>query len=121
MGISSAGLSPLPDRPDFHATINNKTIEYLAGGLPVISSPRQSVVARLLSDNKCGAVYDSRDFRELVDLLMKWKLDDGSVKMMAANATRLYRERFIARNVYSEMADHIERVVVEYGHGRSRT
>ena len=43
MRRSAVGLDPLPDRYDFLATINNKAIEYMSAGLPVISSPDRGV------------------------------------------------------------------------------
>ena len=52
----AGGIDPLPDRYDYLASINNKAVEYLSAGLPVVSSPRHGVLYELLEREECGLV-----------------------------------------------------------------
>jgi hypothetical protein len=42
----AVGLDPMPDRYDLVVHINNQAIEYLSGGLPIVSSPQLHVQIR---------------------------------------------------------------------------
>jgi glycosyltransferase involved in cell wall biosynthesis len=110
LSMSSVGLSPLPYRLDFLVNINNKTIEYLSGGLPVLSSPTYGVVYELLRDNDCGLSYDQRTPSSLAGAVVALNSDPDRIRRMSANAIRVYEERFVAEKVYSEMADHLENI-----------
>jgi len=66
---SAFGFDPMPDRPDFLATINNKAVDYLKAGLGILSSPAKGALARLLEERGCGATYPRGDREKLVLLL----------------------------------------------------
>jgi len=106
MRRSVAGLDPLPDRYDFLATINNKAIEYLSAGLPVISSPRRGVLAELLAARRCGLSYEAGDTNGLLQLLKT--MTPATLQEFSANSSELFRERFTAEKVYADMADYLE-------------
>jgi glycosyltransferase involved in cell wall biosynthesis len=110
MEMSSIGLSPLPYRPDFLVNINNKTIEYLSGGLPVLSSPTYGMVYEMLRDNECGLSYDQRAPSSLALAVEGLSRNPERVRRMSENAKRLYEEKFVAEKVYSEMATHLEMI-----------
>jgi glycosyltransferase involved in cell wall biosynthesis len=114
MRRSFVGLDPLPDRYDFHATINNKAIEYLSAGLPIISSPDKGVLADILRDKECGFSYPYGDSEKLANLILRL-LDDREVqKKMSDNALRTFQERFTAEKVYKEMMHYLEEVIDAY-------
>jgi glycosyltransferase involved in cell wall biosynthesis len=106
----SAGLDPLPDRYDFLATVNNKAIEYLSAGLPVISSPRHGVLFELLEKRACGLSYDARDAQGLTALLTDLAGQPDRVAAMRRASTELFRERFMAETVCASMAEHFEKI-----------
>ncbi|MCG6533287.1 MAG: glycosyltransferase family 4 protein [Syntrophales bacterium LBB04] len=107
MRRSAVGLDPLPDRYDFLATINNKAIEYLSAGLPVISSPDHGVLSELLQEHQCGESYPHGDPEALVALLGRLYDDRAKLRMMSQNALRLFQENFTAEKVYGEMMAHL--------------
>ena len=107
------GLDPLPDRYDFLATINNKAIEYLSAGLPVISSPRKGLLFELLEQHRCGLSYDPGEVEGLVRGLTRFASAPGELDEFATNAIRLFDERFQAEEVYTELCTHLAMVVQE--------
>ncbi|MHB1002046.1 MAG: glycosyltransferase family 4 protein [Armatimonadota bacterium] len=113
--MSVAGLAPLPDRPDFLCNINNKTIQYLGAGLPIISSPEKGVVADLLSENDCGVSYATGNPEQLADTIARLSNDDETRKRMSGNAIKLFNKEFIADTVYVKMIKYLEDIVNEFG------
>jgi len=110
MRRSSAGLDPLPARYDFLATINNKAIEYLSAGLPVISSPRHGVLFDLIESRACGISYDPGDGPGLAALLAGLAQQPVRAAALRRAAGELFRERFMAETVCAAMADHFEKI-----------
>ena len=108
--LGHAGLDPLPGRYDFLATINNKAIEYLSAGLPILSSPVEGVLAELLRQENCGLSYPERDARSLADLIELLLRRPEWVAAMRQNSAALFRQRFDAENVHLSMESHLERI-----------
>lgn len=119
MQRSSVGLDPLTERYDYLATINNKAIEYLSGGLPVVSSPRHGVLCELLQRSECGVSYRSNDADSLVECLSRLTADRGCLKVMGANALSVFRQEFSASVVFPAMENHLAVVREQYRHKRA--
>ncbi len=114
MRRAAAGLDPLPDRYDFLATINNKAVEYMSAGLPVISSPRKGVLSDLLAAENCGASYDTGQVDALVSLLTALEADPARLASMSRSALVVYERRFRAEAVYGNLIDHLGKIVEQY-------
>jgi len=110
MKRSSVGLDPMPDRYDFVATINNKALEYMSAGLPVVSCPKQGVLYELLKTENCGVGYANGDSSELAAVLSKLMDDKGWLSEMAANSARLFENEFTAENVHARMMAYLSEV-----------
>ncbi len=104
------GLVPLPDRPDFLATINNKTIEYLSFGLPIIVSPEQSTVARLARENGFGLSWDGYSNDQLINCIQKLIESDVNYNKMSRAVSNYFSENFSAEKVYKQYIEHIEKI-----------
>jgi glycosyltransferase involved in cell wall biosynthesis len=111
MRRAHAGLDPLPERYDFLGSINNKAVEYLSAGLPVISCPRKGVLFELLEARGCGLSYHAADASGLADLLDGLSCDPSGASEMRKAAGALFRERFMAETVCESMETHFERMV----------
>jgi colanic acid/amylovoran biosynthesis glycosyltransferase len=114
---ASVGLDPLQERFDFLATVNNKAIEYLSAGLPVISSPLRGVLFELLQAAGCGASYPSGDAHALAAVLERLSDGPDELRRMATRAHATFTERFRAEVVYSDFLDHL-RGIVDQGAAR---
>lgn len=110
MRRSAAGLDPLPSRYDFLATVNNKAVEYMSAGLPVISSPRSGVLFDLLERRDCGLSYDAADAHGLAALLAGLAQQPERMAAMRRASHDLFRERFMAETVCASMAEHFEEI-----------
>ena len=111
--IARIGLCPLPDRPDFLATINNKTIEYLSAGLPILSTPDAGTVASLLREHGCGVSGSGRSGREIAQAIERLRQDPEELARMSQRASALFAERFPAEKVYADMCLHVERMAAD--------
>ena len=111
MRRAHAGLDPLPNRYDFLATVNNKAIEYMSAGLPVISSPRHGVLRELLERRGCGFSYGAGDALALADTLCIVSRNPDSCAGMRRASEALFHEQFMAETVCASMESHLERIV----------
>jgi glycosyltransferase involved in cell wall biosynthesis len=109
MRRSALGLAPYHSEASFTQSLPNKSLEYLSAGLPVLSSLRGEL-EQLLSLNECGLTYRNHDVNDLVGKAMQAKSDPALLTRMSQNATRTYRARFVAEDVYRRMSEHLERV-----------
>ncbi|MDB4513360.1 glycosyltransferase [Akkermansiaceae bacterium] len=108
--LSWAGLNPLPLRPDFLASINGKTSEYLSAGLPIVSSPKEGAVFRLLREQSCGVSYDPLRTGDTEKVLRELLNSPERRQGMANASERLYAEQFMAETVFERMAVYLEQV-----------
>ena len=107
---TSIGLVPLPDRPDFLATINNKTIEYLSAGVPIVVGPPASHVARLVERERCGVSLSFDSPVELTARIRALLEDRTRLDQLSERARALYDERYSAKRVYGAFARHVEEI-----------
>jgi len=108
MELAYVGLAPYYSRVDFLNSYPNKVLEYLSGGLPVLSA-MEGLVGELLQENECGEVYGPGDSlsRLSVSLL---SLRDAPERLhaMSLRARALFEARFDADRVYGEMATYLQ-------------
>ncbi len=106
MKLSNVGLAPYFSSPSFRISYPNKSIEYLGGGLPVVSSLR-GILEELLVENQCGLTYEHGDAQQLAGLLADLYDQPDRVKAMSSQARALFEQRFSAKNVYTDMMHHL--------------
>jgi glycosyltransferase involved in cell wall biosynthesis len=86
----------------------NKVIEYLAAGLPVISS-LAGETAQLLAREHCGVTYQAANSSSFQDALLAM-VSPEERRPLGENARRTFEAEFSAETVYSAMADHLESI-----------
>jgi glycosyltransferase involved in cell wall biosynthesis len=107
------GIAPYVETDDFERTLSNKVIEYLSGGLPVITSI-EGYMGPFFRQYEAGFSYDSQNPISLVNILKTLILDKKKLHLMQKNAKNLYETQFRADKVYSDYAQHLEQVVVNF-------
>jgi len=112
MRMSSMGLAPYINSENFESNLPNKPIEYLSAGLPIFSCLR-GVLANLIATHDCGVTYQNRKADDVVSKLLYLLDNPDRLKKMSENATNLYKKRFVAETVYSNMADYLQKIVNE--------
>ncbi len=109
MERSAGALAPYHCEESFTMSIPNKAIEYLAGGLPMLSSLRGELAA-LLEREKCGRTWPEGDHVALAEAIRMLLRDPARRLQMSDNARRVYEATFIAEDVYGRLIDHVARI-----------
>ncbi|MEO1496797.1 MAG: glycosyltransferase [Planctomycetota bacterium] len=99
---------------DAPQSLPNKPIEYLAGGLAVLSTLGESELQSLLAEADCGETMAAPTAEAIARRFVAWADDPQRLAERRDNAARLFAERFEAATVYDAMADHLERVHAHY-------
>jgi glycosyltransferase involved in cell wall biosynthesis len=117
MERSLAGLAPYHNETSFTMSLPNKAIEYLAGGLPVVSTLKGEL-AQLLAVNDCGFTTPEGDSLALANALRVLHTDTLMREKMAKNARNLYRTKFQAEVVYGQLIRHLRLIAKQHSHGQ---
>lgn len=107
---SDAGILPYPSLQDFTIAVPNKAVEYLAHSLPILTSLR-GPVSRLIQAEHCGILYRETDPADLAQKIMDLFQAPNELKRLSANADRVFRENFLATEVYGRVADMLTELV----------
>lgn len=107
MKLSDVGLAPY--REGAAMSLPNKPFEYMAGGLPVVSS-LPGELADLLRGDRCGFTYRPGHVDQLADTLRRLKVDRELRVTMGRRARRLFESTYRADRVYGRMSEHLEHV-----------
>ena len=107
MATARVGLAPYVSTWDFMMSIPNKPIEYMSAGLPVVSSLKGEL-ATLLQTHQTGITYENGDPADLAAAMAYCYQHRARLQQMSMAATCLFREKFSAESVYSEMASYLQ-------------
>ena len=105
--LSSLGLAVYTD----HATqsLPFKPFEYMAAGLPILSSLRGELET-LLRDEQIGRQYEAGDVSSLVEAVHWFEAQPEARKAMGTRAQKLFEDRFSADRVYPAMIDYLVQI-----------
>ncbi|HLA71090.1 MAG TPA: glycosyltransferase family 4 protein [Steroidobacteraceae bacterium] len=104
--LAAADIGVAAYAPDAPQGLPNKVIEYLAAGVPVISSLRGETES-LLSETASGVSYAAGSAASFAASLLALE-PDAARAPLADNARRTYEARFQAETIYANLADHLE-------------
>ncbi len=108
---SQVGLVPCRSLPN---TVPNKPFEYLAAGLPLISS-LEGEMAEIIKSYGLGLSYRAGDLAGLIHAVGRVLQDPQALARWSANAAKAFREEFSGNQIYPAFADHVEMIA---GHSR---
>lgn len=97
-------IIPTINRKDFDMAINNKLIDSLRLGLPILTS-NFSVAKNFLEPWGIGIHYDEASLEQTLELLMT---DSNRLSAMKNNVNKIFNEKFEYDKVYSEIVALIE-------------
>lgn len=103
LNMADIGLAPYIIRKDFNASTPNKIIEYLAAGLPVLSTI-QGTSAKLIRDNQCGLIYKKGELAKAMEQM----LHHQDINKFTQNAKATFNAKFNAELIYAKFCDFIE-------------
>lgn len=96
-------------------SIPNKPIEYLSGGLVLISSLRGDL-QKLISESGCGVSYEAGNATSLARAINEIIHNPDQMQKMQHRARDLFESKFSGRMVYKQMAEYLS--VVAKSHTR---
>jgi glycosyltransferase involved in cell wall biosynthesis len=108
LGMSAVGLAPYRDNASM--TLPNKPYEYMAAGLPILSSLHGELEV-LIRDEQIGLQYQAGDVASLLSRLQWFAVNVEKRKAMGLRARKLFEERFSAEIVYPRLVWHLEKIV----------
>ncbi len=88
----------------------NKSFMYFSHGLPVMSA-FQGDLKDIIDKHNVGYYYPPNDLDRLVNYMQLLKEDQELYQLMSKNVKSLFDKQFEAAGIYSEYADHIEKVL----------
>ena len=105
LALSSLGLAcyaaPAPQ------SLPNKPYEYMAAGLPIVSSLRGEL-GELIEAEKIGLHYVAGDAHSLVSAINTLRVNPKLRQAMGARARRLFDELYSVPVVYGALREHLE-------------
>jgi glycosyltransferase involved in cell wall biosynthesis len=87
----------------------NKMFEYMAFGLPILSS-LAGEAQPFLAEHRCGLTYKAQSPDSLIASLAVLENDERLRKEYGDNGRRLYEQFYCSEKVYTAMADYLESV-----------
>ncbi|MBI2187970.1 MAG: glycosyltransferase [Acidobacteria bacterium] len=106
LAAASVGLAPLLSVPQ---ALGNKVCEYLAAGLPLLTSLRGET-GDLIRSHGVGYLYRAGDVTSLRAAVEAMLSAPTERARMAARSRELFEHRFQACHIYSAYADLVERL-----------
>ena len=94
----------------------NKPIEYLAGGLPVLSGIR-GYLGEVMEANDCGLCYEPGNPSSLAEAALRLGRDPARHRVMSENARRTFQREFEVTKCYGDMIDHFDDIISAYNRG----
>lgn len=91
-----AGVCLLHDTPNYRHSLPTKVVEYMAHGVPVVTSPNPAA-ERLVAEQpqgRCGEVVPFCDPQAAAEAVLRLRADTGRRRRYAATGHRIAQERF---------------------------
>lgn len=105
--LADIGLAPYAAGSKM--SLPNKPFEYMAVGLPVLSS-LPGELADIIEAGRCGANYAASDPRSLVDAVLRLVRNEGELETCSCRSAELYVERYHPSSLYGRFAALIENI-----------
>ena len=93
--------------------IPNKIFEYMCAGVPILSSLKGETGA-LLTNNRCGLIYNTVDTEDFLEKLFILINDKDLRKKMSSNSANLFRNCYSIDKVYTCMVNFLEGIAQSY-------
>jgi len=91
-------------------SVSNKFAEYASYGLPIVIFS-EGYMKRLLKENDCG--FSSQNMDKVSDYIIELKNNKKRYQEVSANSKKLYEEKFVAKKIYKDLVDYLEKIEEE--------
>jgi glycosyltransferase involved in cell wall biosynthesis len=107
---SKFSVLPLIDRIDFNMGINNKLIDSLRLGVPILCS-NQEMNTRIISPLGIGATFTSNNLLETCEHILS---NETAYKNLLRNTREVYEEKFEFTKVYRKIISTLENATTKH-------
>jgi glycosyltransferase involved in cell wall biosynthesis len=104
LNVSSVGLAPYSSK--ITLTLPNKPFEYMASGIPILSSLTGELEA-MIKRESIGLHYDADDFHDLYEKIQWFLMHPEKVHFFGQKAKALIKDKYNADKIYSLFVDHL--------------
>jgi len=108
--LSSVGLCAYAKHA--YQSIPYKPLEYMAAGLPLISS-LPGEMREILASEQCGLYYEAGNAESLCARLLELAAQPERCAEMGRRSRALFERRFNARVIYPQLAGQLEHLALE--------
>jgi len=105
---SSVAVAPYSPTSDFQENVPNKVIEYLANGIPIVSSLSGGTVQRLLEQYEIGTTVNLGSVGEWENALQHWLSDATDSTLVSQSCLLAYRTHFDADVILAEIGSYLD-------------
>lgn len=106
MKIAKCGAFSIKNTFDFKDTFNNKAIQYISEGLPVLNS-LSGFAKELIAERNMGITYDCDSIQDCKAKILQLYHDENSRKQMGENALECFCEKFDAEIVNRQFEEYL--------------
>ena len=110
MSIAQFGVAAYWSHSGYVGNLPNKPIEYLAGGLPVVTC-LSGFLSDFITEHRCGFSYDAEDPGSLARLIQRLAGNRQQLQNASKNAREIFQRSFDVNVVYDSMVGYLEDIV----------
>ena len=107
--MASVGLAPYAEEKSVSGSLPNKAFEYMAFGLPILSSHRGDL-ERLILNEQIGLHYQAGDVDSLIQSLRRLINNPHERQEMSKRSQTLYNTTYRPEVIYSRMVEFLEKI-----------
>jgi glycosyltransferase involved in cell wall biosynthesis len=107
LSMSAIGLTPHKEGQTINGALPNKSFEYMAAGLPHLSSLRGEL-EDLISKKRIGIQYQSGSVESLIKQIRWLSEHPLERKNMGQRSLDLFNKKFCAEVIYPRLVNHLE-------------
>jgi glycosyltransferase involved in cell wall biosynthesis len=113
MQMAHAGIIPYLSTLNYQNNITNKAIEYLCGGLPILTG-LDGFFGDWVEEQACGFRYQNHHPESLINLIELMIAEPQKRMERSHNALNLYENSFRSDQVYKQYQVYLEKIVQSY-------
>jgi glycosyltransferase involved in cell wall biosynthesis len=106
LDICDVGIAPYINVDNFKKNLPNKPIEYLSGGMAVVTSLQEGPLVDIIEGNNVGSCYSNAD--DLVNYIKSLLRNINGLEVMSNTAKQIYMRDYSAENVYKDLVSTLE-------------
>ena len=119
MNKSNMGLCAYYPNEDFMSSVPGKAVEYLFGGIPILSTLGNGILGNIIEKEKIGYNYSHDSVTSLISAINRAIDSKEDFKNKKLKIKSLFQNNFDSKIVLKKYNTHIENVILKNKHNKS--